>query len=63
MVGSRAVIRPYIASGYTEMDVLKSGIQGTLTWEQDLAALDESTTLSLTWDPANDEHKIMIVTD
>jgi hypothetical protein len=45
------------------MNVLKSDIQATPIWERDLAALDESTTLSLTWDPANDEYKITIVTD
>jgi hypothetical protein len=63
MVGSRAVIRPYIVSGYKGMDVLKSDIQGTPIWERDLAALDESTTLSLTWDPPSGEYKITIVTD
>jgi hypothetical protein len=45
------------------MDVLKSDIQGTPIWERDLAALDESTTLSLTWDPPSGEYKITIVTD
>ncbi|KAJ8585398.1 hypothetical protein M405DRAFT_936043 [Rhizopogon salebrosus TDB-379] len=56
------ILHAYIASGYKEMNVLKSDIQGTLVWEQDLAALDESTTLSLTWDPPSGEYKITIVT-
>ncbi|KAG1772972.1 hypothetical protein EV702DRAFT_1132079 [Suillus placidus] len=43
-------LRAYVTSGYREAEILRGEIAAPTLWDQNLAALDETTTWNLTWD-------------
>ncbi|KAG1757722.1 hypothetical protein EDB19DRAFT_59526 [Suillus lakei] len=52
------VLRAYVTSGYQETQILRGEIQSPVLWDQDLAALPETTTWNLTRDAATGRYSI-----
>lgn len=53
------ILRAYITSDYQETAIIRGAIDTPVVWSQDLAALAESTTWTLSRDPSNGHYTIV----